>query len=93
MKFSNLSIPSILVILNVIQLLKFLFVLAIIGRSIFVFFNVQAFKSFTLQIPLLCLYIGLAMNITFFGLFFLEQEMEELLFLKYENIEVYEEEM
>lgn len=93
MKFSNLSIPSILVILNVIQLLKFLFVLAIIGLSIFVFFNVQAFKSFTLQIPLLCLYIGLAMNITFFGLFFLEQEMEELLFLKYENIEVYEEEM
>ena len=76
MKFSNLSIPSILVILNVIQLLKFLFVLAIIGLSIFVFFNVQAFKSFTLQIPLLCLYIGLAMNITFFGLFFLEQEME-----------------
>ena len=93
MKFSNLSIPSILVILNVIQLLKFLFVLAIIGLSIFVFFNVQAFKSFTLQIPLLCLYIGLAMNITFFGLFFLEQEMEELLFLKYENIEVYEEEI
>lgn len=93
MKFSNLSIPSILVILNVIQLLKFLFVLAIIGLSIFVFFNVQAFKSFTLQIPLLCLYIGLAMNITFFGLFFLEQEMEELLFLKYEKIEVYEEEM
>ena len=93
MKFSFLSIPSILVILNVIQLLKFLFVLAIIGLSIFVFFNVQAFKSFTLQIPLLCLYIGLAMNITFFGLFFLEQEMEELLFLKYENIEVYEEEM
>lgn len=93
MKFSNLSIPSILLILNVIQLFKFLFVLAIIGLSIFVFFNVQAFKSFTLQIPLLCLYIGLAMNITFFGLFFLEQEMEELLFLKYENIEVYEEEM
>lgn len=93
MKFSNLSIPSILIILNVIQLFKFLFLLAFIGLSIFVFFNVQAFKSFTLQIPLLCLYIGLAMNITFFGLFFLEQEMEELLFLKYENIEVYEEEM
>ena len=93
MKFSNLSIPSILIILNVIQLFKFLFLLAFIGLSIFVFFNVQAFKSFTLQIPLLCLYIGLAMNITFFWLFFLEQEMEELLFLKYENIEVYEEEM
>ena len=93
MLFKNLSISSILLWSNIIQILKFIFMLVLCSLCIFIIFYGEDFK-WLLDTPLLLLYFSLALNIGFFSLFFLENLLEDALFTKNHDIEVLlEEEM
>ena len=89
----NLSISNILLWLKIIRVLEGIFMAILLCLSIIILFYSQEF-TWLFDDPLNLLYISASLNIGFFALVMSEGMLEDFLFSKYSNPEIYlEEEM